>query len=97
MSYLEYSVKTVPTGARKLFYLNWPLIILLISVASIGFLMLYSVAGGSWTPWAQAQMQRFALGLTLMFIIAVVPIWFWRNMAVVAYIGTLFLLLLVCP
>lgn len=95
MSYLEYTVKSVPTGARKLFFLNWPLIVLIISVASIGFLMLYSVAGGSWTPWAMAQMQRFALGLTLMFIIAMVPIWYWRNMAVLAYIGTLLLLLLV--
>ncbi|WP_420860489.1 rod shape-determining protein RodA [Algirhabdus cladophorae] len=95
MSYLEYTVKSVPSGARKLFYLNWPLIVLIVSVASIGFLMLYSVAGGSWTPWAMAQMQRFALGLGLMFIIAMVPIWFWRNMAVVAYLGTLFLLLLV--
>jgi len=95
MSYLEYNVKSVPTGARKLFFLNWPLIVLIISVASIGFLMLYSVAGGSWTPWAMAQMQRFALGLTLMFIIAMVPIWNWRNMAALAYIGTLLLLLLV--
>jgi len=61
MSYLEYTVKSVPTGARKLFFLNWPLIILIISVASIGFLMLYSVAGGSWTPWAQAQMRFMRL------------------------------------
>jgi hypothetical protein len=25
MSYLEYSVKTTPTGLRKVLYLNWPL------------------------------------------------------------------------
>ena len=46
MSYLEYTVKTTPTGLRKMLFINWPLVILLIAVASAGFLMLYSVAGG---------------------------------------------------
>ncbi|MEL7092370.1 MAG: rod shape-determining protein RodA, partial [Pseudomonadota bacterium] len=51
MSYLEYTVKYVPTGRRKILYLNWPLAILLAAVAGVGFLMLYSVAGGSMSPW----------------------------------------------
>ncbi|WP_170460916.1 rod shape-determining protein RodA [Ruegeria arenilitoris] len=95
MSYLEYAVKTTPTGIRKVLYMNWPLTLLLISVASAGFLMLYSVAGGSWSPWAEPQMERFGLGLTVMFIVALVPIWFWRNMSVVAYLVSLGLLLFV--
>ncbi len=95
MSYLEYSVKSIPTGLRKILYLNWPLTILLIAVASVGFLMLYSVAGGSFTPWAEPQMKRFALGLFLMLSVAMVPIWFWRNMAVLAYGSALLLLMLV--
>ena len=95
MSYLEYSVRQIPTGPRKLLYLNWPLVLMITAVASIGFLMLYSVAGGSWTPWAMAQVQRFALGMTLMFIVAMVPIWFWRNTAGLAFAGTLVLLLIV--
>ena len=95
MSYLEYSVRQIPTGPRKLLYLNWPLVLMITVVANIGFLMLYSVAGGSWTPWAMAQVQRFALGMTLMFIVAMVPIWFWRNTAGVAFAGTLVLLLIV--
>ena len=95
MSYLEYTVKHTPTGLRKVLYLNWPLAILLTAVASVGFLMLYSVAGGSFSPWAEPQMKRFALGLTLMLFIALVPIWFWRNMAVVAYLASLVLLVLV--
>ncbi len=93
MSYLEYNAKYVPTGLRKVLYLNWPIILLLIAVASMGFLMLYSVAGGSMTPWVEPQMERFALGMVLMVIVAVVPIWFWRNMAFVAYGGSLLLLL----
>jgi len=95
MSYLGYSVKSTPTGFGKILYLNWPIIILLIAVASAGFLMLYSVAGGSFTPWAEPQMKRFVLGMFLMLIVAMVPIWFWRNMAVVAYGVSLLLLVLV--
>jgi rod shape determining protein RodA len=37
-------------------------------------------------------MKRFA-GLVLMFIIAMVPIWFWRNMAGLAYAVSVLLLL----
>lgn len=93
MSYLEYTVKSVPTGFSKVLHLNWALIVLLSSVAGVGFLMLYSVAGGSFTPWAEPQIKRFLLGFTLMLIIAMVPIWFWRNIAGVAY-GTSIILLL---
>jgi rod shape determining protein RodA len=95
MSYLEYTVKTVPTGLRKLLFLNWPLALLLTTVACFGFLMLYSVAGGSFTPWAEPQMKRFALGMVVMIVIGMVPIWFWRNVAGVAYLGSLALLLFV--
>ncbi|HAR51793.1 MAG TPA: rod shape-determining protein RodA, partial [Roseovarius nubinhibens] len=73
MSYLEYTVKHVPSGLSKLFYLNWALILLVTAVASIGFLMLYSVAGGSFDPWSMAQIKRFALGFTLMIFVAMVP------------------------
>ncbi|MEL7115454.1 MAG: rod shape-determining protein RodA [Pseudomonadota bacterium] len=95
MSYLEYTVKQVPTGPSKVLYLNWPLVILLIAVASIGFLMLYSVAGGEIAIWTETQVQRFILGLVLMFIVAMVPIYFWRNVAGAAYLGGILLLLAV--
>jgi rod shape determining protein RodA len=93
MTYLDYNTKSVPTGLRKLLYLNWPLILLLIAVACAGFLMLYSVAGGSATPWMEPQVKRFALGLVVMLVIAMVPIWFWRNMAFVAFGGSVILLI----
>ncbi|WP_136637027.1 rod shape-determining protein RodA [Pseudooceanicola onchidii] len=95
MSFLEYNVKTTPSGIRKVLYLNWPLTVLLIAVASFGFLMLYSVAGGSLSPWAEPQMKRFVLGMVVMMFIAMVPIWLWRNLSVVAYLGSLVLLLAV--
>ncbi|MBM9594520.1 rod shape-determining protein RodA [Roseitranquillus sediminis] len=95
MSYLEYTVATVPSGARKILYMNWPIVILLVTVACTGFLMLYSVAGGSMQPWAEPQMKRFLLGLLVMFVVAMVPIWFWRNVSALAYLVSLTLLLAV--
>jgi rod shape determining protein RodA len=95
MSYLEYTVKNTPTGLRKVLYLNWPLAILLAAIACVGFLMLYSVAGGSFSPWAEPQIRRFALGFVIMVIVAMVPIWFWRNMAGVVYGLSVLLLLAV--
>ncbi|MBE9639530.1 rod shape-determining protein RodA [Salipiger mangrovisoli] len=95
MSYLEYTVKTTPSGWRKVLHINWPLVILLTAVASVGFLMLYSVAGGRLDTWAEPQMKRFGLGLAAMFITAMVPIWLWRNLSVLAYLGSLGLLVAV--
>jgi rod shape determining protein RodA len=85
MSYLEYYVKTVPSGLRKVFYFNWPLALLLAAVSSVGFLMLYSVSGGRPEVWAEPQMKRFAAGMIAMFAIGFVPIWLWRNLSALAY------------
>ena len=95
MSYLEYRVRTVPTGVRKVLYLNWPLLLLTVSIAAVGVLMLYSVAGGSFSPWAEAQIKRFAVFFALMAFIAMVPIWFWRNLSFVGYVVAIVLLVLV--
>ncbi|MCP3971655.1 MAG: rod shape-determining protein RodA [Rhodobacteraceae bacterium] len=95
MSYLEYNIKHVPTGASKILHMNWALTLLLIAVAGIGFVMLYSVAGGSLSPWAEPQMKRFAVGMVMMFTVAMVPIWFWRNVAGLAYGLSILLLVLV--
>ena len=95
MSYLEYRVKTVPTGWRKILFINWGLVALIIGAAASGFVMLISVAGGSLDPWASAQMQRFSIGLVAMFVIAMTPIWIWRNVSIPIYIIALLLLLLV--
>ena len=94
MSYLEYTVKTIPAGPRKILYLHWPLIGLVCAVASVGLLMLTSVAGGDFGRWAEPQLVRFAAGFVLMLIVAMIPIWFWRNMAVLAYGVSILLLIL---
>lgn len=95
MSFLEYRVKYVPSGLRKVLYLNWPLIVLITAVSAVGFLTLYSIAGGRMEVWAGRQMRVFALGIVIMFFIALVPIWFWRNMSLLAYLVSVALLLVV--
>ena len=92
MSYLEYAVKTVPRGPRKVLYLNWPLVLLLTAIAGVGFLMLYSVAGGAFRPWVEPQAKRFALGLAVMFTVAMIPIRIWRNLSALGYVSALMLL-----
>lgn len=94
-SYLDYKSDQTPTGWRKILYLNWPLVFLLTAVASAGFLMLYSVAGGRAEVWAQPQMERFAVGMIAMIGLAFVPVWFWRAISVPAYVGCVLLLLAV--
>jgi rod shape determining protein RodA len=95
VSYLEHTVKNVPTGPRKLLYLHWPLILLTVTIASVGFLMLTSVAGGDFGRWAEPQMMRFALGFAAMITVAMIPIWFWRNVSALAYGVSILLLILV--
>lgn len=95
MSYLDYNLKTVPTGWRKVLYVHWPLVFLLAAVSSVGFLMLYSVAGGDIGTWADPQIKRFAVGMIGMMVVGFIPIWFWRNLSVVGYIGSVLLLVAV--
>jgi len=93
MSYLEYNVKLTPTGLSKVLHVNWALVVLLTAVSCVGFLQLYSVAGGDFSRWAEPQMQRFALSLTVMFVVAFVPLWFWRSLAGMGYAVSVLLLL----
>jgi rod shape determining protein RodA len=92
MSYLEYNLKSVPTGFKKILALNWPIIFLLIVISGIGFAMLYSVSGGVVERWAQPQIQRFFVGMIILFIVAMVPSWFWRNISFITYIFGVLLL-----
>jgi rod shape determining protein RodA len=84
---------TVGLGARggemtimqKLGQVNWGLILLIMTVATIGFAALYSAAEGSLEPWAGRQMIRFSVGLLLMLAVAVVDLRFWFRYAYTLY------------
>ena len=52
--------QAVPRDIRgKLFELNWSFVLLIILTGCIGILMLYSVAGGAWDPWAIRHATTF--------------------------------------
>jgi len=95
MSFLDYRPREVPKGLHKVLYLSWPLVVLIAAVCSVGVLMLYSIAGGDFDVWARRQAQVFGAGMALMFVIGMVPIWFWRNLAGVAYFVAFLLLIFV--
>ena len=95
MSYPDYMMKSPPKGLSKALHFNWGLAVLLAAVACIGFIMLYSVAGGSISPWAEPQFFRFAVCMAAMIAIGFTPVWFWRNMSGLAYLATIAMLLAV--
>jgi rod shape determining protein RodA len=80
---------------QKLLRLNLALILLVSTICGVGFLMLYSVAGGSLAPWAELQIPRFAVGMALMLAVAMVDIRFWRWCSPVAYLVAMALLVAV--
>lgn len=77
----------------KLLSVRWSFIFLLTLVASVGFLSLYSAAGGSLHPWAGKQMIRFAMGLGILLAAAVIDIRLWMRLAYPLFgLGVLLLL-----
>lgn len=95
MSFIEYRQKAAPTGLRKLLHFHWPLVLVITAIATLGWLMLYSIAGGNFGRWAEPQMNRYFLGLMVLIVVGLLPIWWWRLMSWPAYVIGLGLLLLV--
>ena len=58
--------------------IDWTFCALLCVLAGIGALMLYSIASGSWEPWAAKHLVRFGLCLLLTLALALVDsrVWF---------------------
>jgi len=83
------------SAADKLAEINWGLVLLIAVIACIGFAMLYSVAGGHFSPWADKQIVRFAIGMILLVGVALVDIRVWMNIAYPAYAASLLLLVAV--
>ncbi|MBS0295783.1 MAG: rod shape-determining protein RodA [Proteobacteria bacterium] len=79
----------------KLGEIDWRLAGLLAFIAGIGAMMLYSIAGGSWKPWAEAHLIRFALLFGIMIILSLVDLRVWYSLAYPAYALALLLLVAV--
>ena len=80
---------------EKLGHLSWGLILLISAIAAVGVVMLFSAGGGQWEPWAVRQATRFALGLGVMFAVALVDLRVWLRLAYPIYAATLVLLVAV--
>ena len=77
---------------QKFLQINWGLLILLTAVATVGFAMLYSAAGGDLQPWAIRQMVRFSIGVGIMITVAMVDTRIWMRYAYAIYsVGVLLL------
>ena len=71
---------------------DWLFVLVLCLIAGAGALMLFSIAGSSWTPWAAQHVMRFALCLLMMLVLAMVDIRVWFALAYPIYgIGLLLL------
>ena len=73
--------------------LPWKTILLLFVMASFGFIVLYSAAGGSLSPWAGLHMGRFVIFLAMAVVMSRFKESFWKTMAFPTYIIIVGLLL----
>jgi len=69
----------------KLMEFNWGFLLLLAVISSMGFAMLYSVADGSFSPWALKQMIRFVLGAGIMVVVALIDLRLWMRISYPLY------------
>jgi rod shape determining protein RodA len=79
----------------KLFKVSWSFIALLCALASIGYLALYSAAGGAAEPYATRHILRFGFGLVLMVSIAMIDIRFIARLSWLSYAVGIGLLVMV--
>lgn len=83
------------TIGQKLMQVQWFLVLLLCLVAGVGFVMLFSAAGGKMDPWASRQMVRFGASLAVMLVVALTDIRLWIKHAYTFYFIALVLLVAV--
>lgn len=83
------------TLTQKFMRVHWGVLLVASLIAVIGTATLYSVAGGSVTPWAERHAVRFLFGLGLVLTMAAVPLRIWIGLAYPAFATALVLLCLV--
>jgi len=77
----------------KLREIDWVLCMMLAAIAGIGTLMLYSIAGGKWAPWADHHLGLFVVCFIGMIALATVDLRVWFTLAYPVYgLGLLLLL-----
>src|SRR3954471_17752343 len=79
----------------KLSEIDWVFVLVLCLIAGAGALMLFSIAGSSWQPWAAAHLARFAMCLLLMIGLAMIDVRVWFALAYPIYVLGVLLLVAV--
>ena len=92
MSFLDQ--EKIPLS-KKLERLNWTLISMILVLASIGFLMLYSAGGGNFRPWLIKQLSFFCIFFLVMLFIAVTDIKIWFKSSYILYATALTMVVIV--
>lgn len=67
----------------------------LILIAGAGALMMFSIAGSSWEPWAAHHITRFGVAFVLMVVLAVIDLRVWAAIAYPLYAVGLIMLIAV--
>jgi len=90
-------IRAVPSFglATKLRRVSWTYVALLCALAGVGYVALYSAAGGTPEPYAARHILRFGFGLGLMLCIALVDIRFIMRLSWLVYGVSVVLLVLV--
>ena len=79
----------------KFMEIDWTLCVVLCLIAGTGALMLYSIAGGAWEPWADKHLLRFGFYFIMMIVLAMVDLRVWFSLSYPIYIVGLGLLVAV--
>ena len=75
--------------------IDWTFCVAITVIALAGGAMLYSVAGGKWTPWAAEHLIRYGVWFVVMIVLAMVDLQAWFLIAYPLYAVSLGLLVLV--
>lgn len=77
---------------NKLGEVDWVFALALCGIAGAGALMMFSIAGSSWEPWAWNHVSRFGLCFVAMVALAMLPLRVWSGLAYPIYgVGLLLL------
>ncbi|MFN3857764.1 MAG: rod shape-determining protein RodA [Caulobacter sp.] len=72
--------------------IDWVFCLMLCLIAGAGGAIMFSVAGGSWEPWAAAHLVRFGIFFVMMIVLAMIDLRVWFAVAYPVYIVGLILL-----
>jgi len=79
----------------KFMEVDWTFCLALALIAGVGALMLFSIAGASWEPWADKHLLRFGVYFVIMIILAMCDLRWWFAAAYPVYAVGLVLLVAV--